>query len=196
MASLTKFQVTNFRNIHNSGWIEDIGRVTALLGQNESGTSNLCEALYKLYPFDDAKYDYEFDWPVDLWEKKNPQEIVCRAKFALTDTEASSLLTALQVAPHPEADTIAEPARIPQKIDESKPIIVELSRNYVGELAIAYENMNAEVDKEIAWRTVSPCIPKLVYMFDYDMSGQQIELPHLAGRLAQVGYSKLTPEEE
>ena len=67
MASLTKFQVTNFRNIHNSGWIEDIGRVTALLGQNESGTSNLCEALYKLYPFDDAKYDYEFDWPVDLW---------------------------------------------------------------------------------------------------------------------------------
>jgi hypothetical protein len=36
MATLIAFKVTNFRNIHDSGWIE-AGRVTALIGQNESG---------------------------------------------------------------------------------------------------------------------------------------------------------------
>ena len=201
MAKLTGFQVTHFRNIHNSGWIDDLGRVTALLGQNESGKSNLCEALYKLYPFDEAKYDFEFDWPVDLWEKKNPNEIVCRAKFELTDTEAASLLATLQptqATPPPQGATGEEPSRAPTagKVDESKPIIVELARNYSDKFFISFENVNVEVASEIGWKVIGSAIPKFVYIFDYDMSGQQIELPHLAQRLAQVGYSKLTPQEQ
>src|SRR6266404_6370335 len=152
MAKLTKFKVTNFRNVHDSDWI-DAGRVTALIGQNEAGKSNLCEALFKLYPFDDSKYDVNFDWPVDLWEKKDPKAIVCRARF-------------------------------------------ELSKDYSDDFFFHFENIAGKYDYNTAWKTVSGSIPKFVYIFDYDMSGQTIELPHLAQRIQQVGYSKLTSEEQ
>ena len=45
------FHVTNYRNIHDSGRI-DIDQITAFVGQNESGKSNLFEALYRVHPFD------------------------------------------------------------------------------------------------------------------------------------------------
>jgi hypothetical protein len=97
-----------------------------------------------------------------------------------------------------EGDADAEAPKAPEllKIDESKPIIVELSRNYADELAVDFENVSGLVDKEAAWKVVSPTIPKFVYILDHDVSGQQVELPHLAQRLKDVGYAKLTPEEQ
>jgi len=46
---LTRFLVTNFRSVENSGWIE-IDSVTALIGVNESGKTNLLIPLWKLNP--------------------------------------------------------------------------------------------------------------------------------------------------
>ena len=43
------FQVKNFRNILDSGWIE-ANKITAFVGQNEAGKSNLFEAIYALNP--------------------------------------------------------------------------------------------------------------------------------------------------
>ena len=37
---LTGFRVTSFRSVEDSGWI-DVDEVTALIGTNESGKSNL-----------------------------------------------------------------------------------------------------------------------------------------------------------
>ena len=66
----TGFHVTNYRNIHDSGPI-DVGQITAFVGQNESGKSNLFEALYRVNPFDEqAEYNINEDWPVDRWAKK------------------------------------------------------------------------------------------------------------------------------
>jgi predicted ATPase len=45
----TKFRVTNFRSIENSGDIE-IEKITALVGRNESGKSNLLLAIASLNP--------------------------------------------------------------------------------------------------------------------------------------------------
>jgi AAA15 family ATPase/GTPase len=39
------FKVTKYRNIEDSGWI-DVNDITAFVGQNEAGKSNLFEALY------------------------------------------------------------------------------------------------------------------------------------------------------
>jgi len=197
MAKLTKFKVTSFRNVHDSDWI-DAGRVTALIGQNEAGKSNLCEALFKLYPFDDSKYDVNFDWPVDLWEKKDPKAIVCRARFELSTEEEAVLLAALQ-PPKPDPETPDAPppvAPVVAKTDPAKPIIVEFGRDYSDGFFFHFENIAGKYDCNTAWKTVSGSIPKFVYIFDYDMSGQTIELPHLAQRIQQVGYSKLTSEEQ
>ncbi len=82
---LKEFQVTNFRNIIDSGPIT-VADLTALVGQNESGKSNLCEALWKLTPADgQAKFDINEDWPADRWGKKDPNGVVCRALFEETD---------------------------------------------------------------------------------------------------------------
>lgn len=48
---LESFRVRNFRSIKDSGDI-DVSRITALLGRNESGKSNLLRALHSLNPLD------------------------------------------------------------------------------------------------------------------------------------------------
>lgn len=48
---LKKFRIRNYRSINDSGEI-DVSRITALLGRNESGKSNLLRALHSLNPAD------------------------------------------------------------------------------------------------------------------------------------------------
>ena len=60
---LKSFRVQNYRSITDSGDI-DVGQLTALIGQNESGKSNLLRALYSLNPSDDPKVLHkEKDFP-------------------------------------------------------------------------------------------------------------------------------------
>lgn len=47
---LSKFKITNYRNILDSGWIITT-KITAFVGQNEAGKSNLFEALYCINPY-------------------------------------------------------------------------------------------------------------------------------------------------
>ena len=47
---LTEFKVINYRNVCDSDWI-NINDITAFVGQNEAGKSNLFEALYRINPF-------------------------------------------------------------------------------------------------------------------------------------------------
>lgn len=51
---LETFRIQNFRSINDSGVI-DISRITALLGRNESGKSNLLRALHSLNPAEGFK---------------------------------------------------------------------------------------------------------------------------------------------
>ncbi|MGB8632098.1 MAG: AAA family ATPase [Xanthobacteraceae bacterium] len=195
MATLLAFRVTNFRNIHDSGWIET-GRVTALIGQNEAGKSNLCEALFKLHPFDDSEYDFDFDWPADLWERKDPKAIVCRARFALADSESAGLLAACQSKIQSQTGDTQMPIARLDKADKEKPIIVELSRNYEDEFFAACENVTAQPKSDAAWEFLDSIIPKFVYIHEYDISGQQVELPQLAARLRDAGYAKLSAQDQ
>ena len=59
---LRSFRVTNFRSIQDSGWIE-ASRVTALIGTNESGKSNVLLALWKLKPARDGELSLIADVP-------------------------------------------------------------------------------------------------------------------------------------
>jgi len=46
---LESFKVTHFRSIIDSGWV-DVSQITAILGRNESGKSNLLRGLRSLNP--------------------------------------------------------------------------------------------------------------------------------------------------
>jgi len=47
--NLKKFRVTNFRSVTDSGWL-DVSDVTALIGENEAGKTNLLLPLWKFNP--------------------------------------------------------------------------------------------------------------------------------------------------
>jgi hypothetical protein len=59
---LIKFKVTNFRSVTDSGWIE-AETVTALIGVNESGKTNLLLPLWKLNPAREGEIKPTSDYP-------------------------------------------------------------------------------------------------------------------------------------
>jgi len=88
MMTLKRFQVTNFRSIMDSGWI-DCDDVTSLVGINEAGKSNVILALWKLNPVRDGKIDPLHDMPTKEYSswRSTPEKIVfISADFELDTT--------------------------------------------------------------------------------------------------------------
>lgn len=90
---LKSFRVTNFRSIKNSGDI-DVSRITALLGRNESGKSNLLRGLHSLNPLNGFKpLNPIKDFPRDRrLEECTDYTPVVSATWELDDDEKAELL--------------------------------------------------------------------------------------------------------
>jgi len=88
---LTGFQVENFRSIDKSEWI-DVEDVTALIGTNESGKTNLLCALWKLNPASkDGDINLLTDAPRKLYSQlraSNKETVFIRTEFLLNDEES------------------------------------------------------------------------------------------------------------
>lgn len=63
---LKQFRVTNFRSVKDSGWVE-AEKVTALIGVNESGKTNLLLPLWKLKPARDGEIQPTSDFPKTMF---------------------------------------------------------------------------------------------------------------------------------
>ncbi len=94
---LQKFRVSNFRNIHDSGWVE-LARTTALVGRNESGKTNLLSALMALvHDEDTSPFDRARDFPADRMRKEYRGDLtVLRTCWQLTPEERSELAALLR----------------------------------------------------------------------------------------------------
>lgn len=91
---LKSFRITNFRSINDSGDI-DASRITALLGRNESGKSNLLRGLHTLNPAEGfAKLNPIKDFPRHrkLAECSDYTKVVS-SKWELTPSERAKLST-------------------------------------------------------------------------------------------------------
>lgn len=115
---LINFRVRMYKGIIDSGWV-DVNNLTVLVGKNESGKTSLLKALHKLNPDSSEAYDIEKEWPRTHRKERNPEYVVCQAKFRLSDQEKATLSKATAV--------------------ENFPDMVEVSRNYAGELEIKFE---------------------------------------------------------
>jgi energy-coupling factor transporter ATP-binding protein EcfA2 len=184
------FQVTNFRNIVDSGWIP-ANQITAFVGQNEAGKSNLFEALYCLNPIiEDASYTLDEDWPVDQWEgrKDGAGTLVCKAQFTLDAEEIAALADAAEVDPiagdedEEQGEVLAPP--LPQNVS----VLVWRSYGYKAGVKLSgFPDGMLDQVKADAW--VRKNMPKFVYIHDYDMSGAQVELDQLRQRWDNAGRS-------
>jgi predicted ATP-dependent endonuclease of OLD family len=152
------------------------------VGQNEAGKSNLCEALWKLTPADGkAQFNINEDWPADRWGQKDPNGVVCRALFEETDAEKIRALFA--VASNGEG--------------AAEKVLLRAERNYQNLLTFTFEGEAAQkLDLEKAKPWISEHLPRCVYIRDYDISGNTIELTSLKARFDQVGFNGLTNEEQ
>lgn len=75
---LLKFRVTEFRSVLDSGWIE-VENITALIGTNESGKTNILLPLWKLNPADEGEIDLQDDLPRDKYHEyrnSKPKEFI------------------------------------------------------------------------------------------------------------------------
>jgi hypothetical protein len=178
---LKSFKVTKYRNIADSGWI-DVNDITALVGQNESGKSNLFEALYRINPFvPQEAYNIDEDWPVDDWGNKSASELVCEAKFALSGSEISDLFSEAAL-PNPKSAETSQDGE--QVTDHSvtggdasaiakipSELILSGSRSYAGAPKFVVEGEYAkqlDVAKVDAW--AKKHAPKFVLIQDYGLS--------------------------
>ena len=136
---LIAFRVTMYKGIIDSGWI-DVNDLTVLVGKNESGKTSLLKVLHKFNPYnpdsdentpdlydendpDSYKgkpnsYQIDWEWPRARLHEQNQEQVVCCAKFRLSDQEKSDLA---QIAPV-----------------NKMPNTVEVSRNYAGQLEINF----------------------------------------------------------
>lgn len=90
---LNSFRVTEFRSVQDSGWI-DAEQITALIGTNESGKTNILLPLWKLNPADEGKIDLKDDLPRDkyhVYREAAPKPVFIYAKYSFLPNEQAAL---------------------------------------------------------------------------------------------------------
>lgn len=118
--TLMRYRVTNFRSVMDSGWL-DADHVTALIGANESGKTNLLMPLWKLNPASGGALQPTSDYPKALFAtiRNAPEQF----QFVTAEFDTGH-----------EAATLAELARIPGESARR----VSVARLYDGNYQIAF----------------------------------------------------------
>lgn len=101
MMTLKKFRVLNFRSVDDSGWIET-DRVTALIGTNEAGKTNVLLPLWKLNPAKEGGIVPTADYPrkhFAAFRKAEDKPTFIEAIFEADDEIADQLAEATGIPP-------------------------------------------------------------------------------------------------
>ncbi|MGI0135358.1 MAG: ATP-dependent nuclease, partial [Candidatus Micrarchaeaceae archaeon] len=180
---LQTFRVTNYRNILDSGDVE-VGRIAALVGQNECGKSNLLSALNGLNAFDGSGYTLHQDWPIDRWPPPAEPATVCSATFLLDPEDIAELFKVAAPQPSDGATALAKPS--------SMSIIV--SKNYANKLFVDLGEWNEKLVSDKATKVIQERMPKCVYVDEYTIfNGSHPNFPDLHSRMGQP--QNVRPEE-
>ena len=189
---LSEFCITNYRNIIDSGWIK-ANDVTAFVGQNEAGKSNLFEALYCLNSYTKTKYNPDEDWPVDDWKGKKDAkgQTVAQAYFEFDEGEAEALFEFATEVPSDEEGNELE-VRTATPPDGLR-LFANRSYGYLTGFGLCDQDGNSitpsdlGLSKEKVSRWANYHVPRFVLIQDYEFSGAQVELNDLKNRLDVAG---------
>lgn len=119
---LLRYRVTNFRSVADSGWI-DCNDVTAFIGVNESGKTNLLLPLWKLKPAKEGELIPTADYPIKLFT--NIRTAPAEYKFIEAEFESSD---------------VAEPLSRGTLFSEEEMSVVRISRWYDGHYTYEFPN--------------------------------------------------------
>ena len=178
---LKRFRVTNFKSVHDSGWIS-CDEITTLVGVNESGKSNLLLALWKLNPARGGEIDSLHDLPVTkLSELREKQECTCFIEAVFEFGESTSLINSKLRSSFMSTDEL------------------KLCRYYDGKYRFSFENESAQkkleslqkekkvkgteekkpgIEYNEIFKVIFPYVPTFVYYSNYGNLTSRIYLPH------------------
>lgn len=166
---LTKFRVTDFRSVQDSGWIE-AELITTLIGTNESGKTNIMLPLWKLNPAEDGQIDLQDDLPRDkyhIYRNAEQKPIFIRAHYVLNTEEQTELAEIITCEPAEVSDVI---------------VSRDFDGNYTYEFPHESEN-ESEYESFVSIDGVTEFIathmPKYVYYSNYGNLDSQIFLPQV-----------------
>lgn len=117
---LTRFNVRNFRSVVDSGWVE-VDQVTALIGVNESGKTNLLLPLWKFNPAREGELKPTSDYP----------------KATFNEIQASPASFPFITAEFDASDLAEELAAL-TGLSRSMLDVVSVSRFYDGEYLVSF----------------------------------------------------------
>ena len=166
---LVKFRVTEFRSVQDSGWI-DAEQITALIGTNESGKTNIMLPLWKLNPAAEGQIDLQDDLPRDkyhIYRNASPKPIFIRAQYALNAEEQAELAEIIE----------CESAEISEVI-----VSRDFDGNYTYEFPNEPEHDGEEddfIDVDGVTEYIESHMPKYVYYSNYGNLDSQIFLPQV-----------------
>ena len=166
---LVKFRVTEFRSVQDSGWI-DAEQITALIGTNESGKTNIMLPLWKLNPAAEGQIDLQDDLPRDkyhIYRNASPKPIFIRAQYALNAEEQAELGEIIE----------CESAEISEVI-----VSRDFDGNYTYEFPNEPEHDGEEddfIDVDGVTEYIESHMPKYVYYSNYGNLDSQIFLPQV-----------------
>lgn len=128
---LTKFRVTDFKSIKDSGFVT-CEKITTLIGVNEAGKSNLLLALWKFNPAREGNLNFTSDMPVTRVAeyRKDPENHWFIEAYFKINEEDSSLSKLLELGYQSE------------QIKE-----FSVKRNYSGEYDINFHNFQFDNNK-------------------------------------------------
>ena len=125
---ITEFQVLNYRNIEDSGWIP-VERVSAFVGRNESGKTALLKALHKFNPATPEPYIAQKEFP--------------RERFA-SETDKIDSTPVCKVRYKISADFREELKKLSENFEPPEHVVG--TRCYKGDISLAFE---PELPKQI-----------------------------------------------
>ena len=185
---LKKFRVTNFRSVVDSGWI-DVSDVTALIGENEAGKTNLLLPLWKFNPTAAGEISLLDDMPRSRYaemraEPNSHRFIFC--EFELSEAEIK-IANDYRVDVREGATVIARRSfggnygfEFPEFPN------VEFTKTYNPALEKPSETEGEEPSKGPSlWNRFYKRIPSFVYYSNYGNLDDQIYLPHVVENMAR-----------
>ncbi len=87
---LKKFRVTDFRSVTDSGWL-DVSDVTALIGENEAGKTNLLLPLWKFNPTAAGEISLLDDMPRSRYAEMRDKPASHRFIYCLFELNADEI---------------------------------------------------------------------------------------------------------
>lgn len=200
---LERFRVEMYKGVIDSGDIH-LEDLTVLVGKNESGKTSVLQALYKLKPFEEHKYDINREWPRGRRSERDAAHCPCKATFRLEEPELTHLermcgwprqITHVTAARSYSGDlslSIAHEGGIPRIVEPfvsarlhlAKKKVIDATGNPPESKAPNAEELktaNRELARQVE-EAITKLIPTMIYMDDYRAFSGSCNLQQLRDR--------------